>query len=256
MATMASPLQKSGYNRHWRWFANHLATVLAVLATILVIAPLVAIFIDLVYKGASSLNWNFFTRLPAPVGEPGGGMANAIVGSAVLAWPGEPDRDADWDCGGHIPVGIWARDEAVEHGAVYGGRTERRAVDRDGDCGVRADRGANEEVFGDCGRHGAGHHDDPDRGADAEEMLLMVPHSIREAALGLGVPNVAVGVVDYAEDGDAGSDYGMHVGICARRGGNGAAVVHGFGNDFWSTRLNQPIEALPLQIYVYALAPL
>ncbi len=60
------------------------ATGLAVLATVLVVAPLVAIFVYLVYKGASSLNWAFFTQIPKPVGEKGGGMANAIVGSAIL----------------------------------------------------------------------------------------------------------------------------------------------------------------------------
>ena len=58
--------------------------MLAILATILVIAPLVAIFVYLIYKGASSLNLDFFTKIPAPEGETGGGMANAIVGSAVL----------------------------------------------------------------------------------------------------------------------------------------------------------------------------
>jgi phosphate transport system permease protein len=77
-------LRSSAVNRQWRWFTNHMASALAVLATVLVIAPLVAIFIDLVYKGASSLDLNFFTKIPAPVGETGGGMANSIVGSGVL----------------------------------------------------------------------------------------------------------------------------------------------------------------------------
>src|ERR1700728_1080785 len=81
---MATQLNSSSINRRWRWFTNHLATVLAVASTILVVAPLVAIFVDLVVKGTSSLNLNFFTKIPAPVGETGGGMANAIVGSAVL----------------------------------------------------------------------------------------------------------------------------------------------------------------------------
>jgi phosphate transport system permease protein len=63
---------------------DHLATGLSILATILVVAPLVFIFIYLVYKGASSLSVAFFTQIPKPEGESGGGMANAIVGSAVL----------------------------------------------------------------------------------------------------------------------------------------------------------------------------
>ena len=68
----------------FRAVTDHAVTILAILATILVILPLAAIFVYLIYKGASSLNWDFFTKVPAPVGETGGGMANAIVGSAVL----------------------------------------------------------------------------------------------------------------------------------------------------------------------------
>jgi phosphate transport system permease protein len=64
------------------WSTDGAGHGLAVLATMLVIAPLVAIFVYLVYKGASSLNLDFFTKIPKPVGEMGGGMANAIVGSA------------------------------------------------------------------------------------------------------------------------------------------------------------------------------
>ena len=67
-----------------RALADHAATGLAVLSTLLVVAPLVAIFIYLVYRGASSLNLDFFTQVPKPVGEAGGGMANAIAGSAIL----------------------------------------------------------------------------------------------------------------------------------------------------------------------------
>src|SRR6202012_3594799 len=76
---------KTGRANHtWRMFANHAATGLAVLSTILVVAPLVAIFIYLLYKGASSLNLAFFTQVPKPVGETGGGMGNAIFGSGFL----------------------------------------------------------------------------------------------------------------------------------------------------------------------------
>src|SRR5580698_10297425 len=64
-----------------RYMVNHAVTVLAVLSTVLVMVPLVAI---LVYMGASSLNLAFFTHIPAPVGETGGGMSNAIVGSGII----------------------------------------------------------------------------------------------------------------------------------------------------------------------------
>ena len=67
-----------------RWAVDKAATFLAVLSTLLVILPLVAIFVYLIINGASSLNLDFFTKIPAPVGETGGGMANAIVGSVTL----------------------------------------------------------------------------------------------------------------------------------------------------------------------------
>jgi len=86
---MASPsalpqIRARASNRAWRVFSNHLATAAAVGSTILVMAPLIAIFIYLLYKGASSLNLAFFTQIPKPVGETGGGMANSILGSGIL----------------------------------------------------------------------------------------------------------------------------------------------------------------------------
>src|ERR1700678_4754931 len=86
MATtlMPPPLRARNSNRVLRVLMNHLATVAAVGSTIVVMAPLIAIFGYLLYKGASSLNFAFFTQIPKPVGEVGGGMANSILGSGVL----------------------------------------------------------------------------------------------------------------------------------------------------------------------------
>src|SRR6202030_1233937 len=67
-----------------RQWVNHLVTGLAIVSTVLVIAPLLRILGYLIFKGASSLNLAFFTKIPKPVGEEGGGMANSIVGSAVI----------------------------------------------------------------------------------------------------------------------------------------------------------------------------
>ncbi len=68
----------------WRRITDHLMTSIAVLTVVLVLLPLGAIFAYLIYKGAGSINWAFLTQTPKPVGEPGGGMANAIVGSMVI----------------------------------------------------------------------------------------------------------------------------------------------------------------------------
>ncbi len=68
----------------WRKFKSGLASTLSIVAAILVIAPLGLVFFYLLQKGAGSVNWDFFTQLPKPVGEVGGGMANAIVGTLEL----------------------------------------------------------------------------------------------------------------------------------------------------------------------------
>src|ERR1700726_1195746 len=81
---MPPPLRARASNRYLRVFMNHLATAAALPISILVMAPLIAIFAYLLFMGASSLNLAFFTQVPKPVGEIGGGMANSILGSGIL----------------------------------------------------------------------------------------------------------------------------------------------------------------------------
>lgn len=254
MAT-AAYLQGSVANRHWRRFANHLASVLAVGATILVIAPLVAIFIDLLYKGATSLNMAFFTKLPVPPGESGGGMANAIVGSGVLLALAS---------GMGVPVGIAAGIYLSE----YGRGTKLSTLVR-----FTADvlNGVPSIVMGIAvyalivvpekgfsafaGGVVLGIMMIPTVARTTEEMLLMVPHSIREAALGLGVPTWRSMLSITLKTALPGVITGCMLAFARVAGETAPLLFTAFGNNFWSTALNQPIEALPLQIYVYALGP-
>ncbi|MFY9747563.1 MAG: phosphate ABC transporter permease PstA [Acidobacteriaceae bacterium] len=253
MAT--TQLKSSTANRRWRWFANHTASALAVASTILVIAPLVAIFIDLVYKGAVSLNWNFFTKLPAPVGENGGGMANSIVGSALLLGLASLMG---------VPVGISAGIYLSE----YGRGTKLSNVVR-----FTADvlNGVPSIVMGIAvyglivvpqkgfsafaGGVVLGIMMIPTVARTTEEMLLMVPHSIREAALGLGVPNWRSMLSITLKTAMPGVITGCMLAFARVAGETAPLLFTALGNEFWSTALNQPIAALPLQIYVYALGP-
>src|ERR1700753_989407 len=82
--SLRPPLRASNANVFSRRIKSSLVSGLAVLATIVVIAPLIAILFYLLKQGITSLNWNFFTKIPAPAGESGGGMANAIIGSGVI----------------------------------------------------------------------------------------------------------------------------------------------------------------------------
>jgi phosphate transport system permease protein len=255
LSNMANQPKSSTANRRWRWFTNHMASGLAVLSTILVIAPLVAIFIDLVYKGASSLNLNFFTKIPAPVGEEGGGMANAIVGSAVLLGVASMLG---------IPVGIAAGIYLSE----YGRGSKLSTVVR-----FTADvlNGVPSIVMGVAvyalivvptkgysalaGGVALGIMMIPTVARTTEEMLLMVPHSIREAALGLGVPNWRSMISITLKTAMPGVITGCMLAFARVAGETAPLIFTAFGNQFWSTALNQPIAALPLQIYVYALSP-
>ena len=117
---------------------DHAVTGLAILATIIVVAPLVAIFAYLIYKGASSLNLDFFTKVPKPPGEVGGGMANAIVGSGSC-WDCQPHRHSHWHRRRDLPGRIRPRNQAGQRDSLYRGRAQRRALDRDGRRRLRFD---------------------------------------------------------------------------------------------------------------------
>src|SRR5271168_4283197 len=187
---MASSVYKtSAFNRISRQLADYAATGLSILSTILVVAPLVAIFAYLLYKGASSLNLAFFTKIPKPVGETGGGMANAIAGSAVLLLIGSAIG---------VPIGISGGIFLAEFGR--GGRLAN-AVRFTADVlnGVPSIVMGiavyslivlpQEHFSAFSGGVALGFMMIPTITRTTEEMLLMVPNAIREAALGLGVPN-------------------------------------------------------------------
>lgn len=252
---MASQYKTSAFNRVRRTVANHLASGLALFSTILVIAPLVAIFIYLLYKGASSLNLAFFTQMPKPVGEAGGGMANAIVGSGVLLIIGSVLG---------VPVGIAGGIFLAEFGR--GGKLAN--VVR-----FTADvlNGVPSIVMGIAiyslivlpqrhfsalaGGVALGIMMIPTITRTTEEMLLMVPHAVREAALGLGIPNWRSVLSITLRTASPGVITGCMLAFARVAGETAPLLFTAFGNLFWSTNLNEPIAALPLQIYVYAISP-
>jgi phosphate transport system permease protein len=232
-----------------------LASGLAVLSTLLVIAPLVAIFVYLIYKGAVSLNLDFFTHNPVPVGELGGGMANAIVGSAILLGVGSLIG---------VPVGISGGIFLAEFG-----RGSRLATAIRFTADVL--NGVPSIVMGIAiyalivvpqnhfsalsGGVALGIMMIPTVCRTTEEMLLMVPHAVREAALALGVPNWRSVMAITVKTASPGIITGCMLAFARVAGETAPLIFTALGNSNWSTNLNQPIAALPLQIYVYALSP-
>lgn len=238
-----------------RTLTNHMATGLAVVSTILVVAPLVAIFVYLLYKGASSLNFAFFTQIPKPVGEVGGGMANAIEGSAILLGIGSLVG---------VPIGIASGIFLAEFGRGSHFATLVRFT---------ADvlNGVPSIVMGIAvyslivlpqkhfsalsGGVALGIMMIPTITRTTEEMLLMVPHSVREAALGLGVPNWRSVLSITLKTASPGVITGCMLAFARVAGETAPLLFTAFGNNFWSSNLNEPIAALPLQIYIYAISP-
>lgn len=245
-----------------RDIADHTVTFLAVAATVVVIAPLLAIFAYLVYKGAASLNWDFFTKIPKPPGEEGGGMANAIVGSGVLLGIASLIG---------VPIGIGSGIFLAEFGR---GTRLANAIRFTADVL----NGVPSIVMGvatyalvvsphiswlpfvghfsaTAGGIALGIMMIPTITRTTEEMLLMVPNAVREAALGLGVPNWRSVLSITVKTASPGIITGCMLAFARVAGETAPLIFTAFGNNFWSTNLNEPIEALPLQIWVYATGP-
>ncbi len=248
-------VSQTSFRSRWRWFADRAVTGLAILATLLVIAPLVAIFIYLVVKGASSLNLAFFTQVPKPVGEVGGGMANAIVGSGVLLGIASVIG---------VPIGIGGGIFLAEfgRGTKLANAIRFTADVLNGVPSIVMGLAAYSLIVVPQGHFSAfsggvalGIMMIPTVCRTSEEMLLMVPHAIREAALGLGVPNWRAVLSITVRTASPGIITGCMLAFARVAGETAPLIFTALGNSFWSTSLNRPIAALPLQIYVYAQSP-
>ncbi|MGA8042801.1 MAG: phosphate ABC transporter permease PstA [Terracidiphilus sp.] len=255
-------LQQQKMRSGLRALTDNAVTALAVLATCLVIAPLVAIFVYLILRGYSSLSLDFFTQIPKPVGEKGGGMANAIVGSGILLALASAIG---------VPIGIGGGIYLAEFG---------RGTKLANSIRFTADvlNGVPSIVMGVAayalivsphvpwlpflghfsafsGGVALGIMMIPTVCRTTEEMLLMVPHAIREAALGLGVSNWRSVLSITVRTASPGIITGCMLAFARVAGETAPLIFTALGNTFWSTSLNEPIAALPLQIYVYAISP-
>lgn len=227
---------------------------MAYVAAALAIIPLLLILFALVQRGGASLSWAFFTRMPASPGESGGGMANAIVGTGILVAIASTIG---------LPIGIGAGLYLAEH------RGSRLAAIVRFLCDVL--NGLPSIVVGIFAWHvfvRPFRHFSALAGGIAlaammiplvtratEEMLRLVPPSLREAALALGYPRwrTSLGIVTRAAL--PGIVTGALVAIARIAGETAPLIFTAFGNPFWSVSPTQPIAALPLQIYNYANTP-
>jgi phosphate transport system permease protein len=216
--------------------------------------PLASVLAYVMLQGASALNWAFFTRLPAPVGDPGGGMANAIMGTLTLI--------ALASCVG-LPVGILGGLYLAELGDGRVGWWVRFTAD--------VLNGVPSIVIGVfvyavavvplrhfsalAGGLALGLMMVPVAMRTTEELVRLVPASLREAALALGIPWWTTILRVVLRTATAGVVTGVMLAV-ARIGGETAPLLFtAFNNQFWPTGLNQPISSLTVQLYNYAISP-
>lgn len=237
-----------------RRLADHAVTAFSVGASVLVIIPLVAIFGYLVMKGIGSINWAFLTQTPKPVGEPGGGMANAIVGSGIILLIASAVG---------IPLGVGAGIYLAESGRNKFGNIVRFTADVLNGVpsivvgiavyGLIVVRQKHFSAI--AGGVALGIMMIPTVSRATEEMLLMVPRVIREAAWGLGVPNWRTTLSVTLKTAQAGVITGVMLAFARAAGETAPLLFTAFGNQFWNWKVNQPMAALPLQVFVYAISP-
>jgi phosphate transport system permease protein len=236
-----------------RRITDHFMTGVAVLTVVLVLAPLVAIFGYLVYRGIGSINWAFLTQTPKPVGESGGGMANAIVGSVLILGIASAIG---------VPFGIGAGIYLAEFGRNRFGSAIRFTADVLNGVpsiviGIVAwailVRGRGFSAL--AGGVALAIMMVPTITRTTEEMLLLVPQALREAAYGLGVPRWRTTLSITLRTATSGVITGVMLAFARVAGETAPLLFTALGNTFWNVRYNQPTAALPLQIYVYANSP-
>jgi phosphate transport system permease protein len=247
-------IEKFNKSRPARLWLDRGAVYFLSLCTAIVLLPLFSILYDLLNQGFSALNWDFFTKLPKPVGEPGGGMANAIVGTLILLGIA---------LGVGVPVGLANGLYLSEYANHRFAHVIRFITD--------VMNGIPSIVYGIfaytlfviplrsfsalSGGAALGIMMIPIITRTTEQFIRMVPASLREAAMALGVPRWRVSIDIVLQTAAGGILTGIMVALARVAGETAPLLFTAFGNRFWHSSLMQPIAALPIQIFAYAISP-
>jgi len=238
----------------WRTFMSHVVVVLSAMAVLFALVPLALILFYVVKQGVSSLNWAFFTRMPVPVGESGGGMANAIFGSLMVTGLGALFA---------IPVGVLAGVYASEYRGTRIASAVRFAAD--------TLNGVPSIVIG-VFAYGVAvrpfHHFSAYAGAFAlgvmmlplvmrttEELLLLVPHTLREGALALGATRARAVFSVVLPAALPGIMTGILLALARVAGETAPLLFTALNNSYFTTDPRQPTSTLTVQVFTYAISP-
>lgn len=249
-----STLQTAPPGHAWRKFISRAMGGLMLLCSLAAMAPLFLVLYFLIHEGASALDWNFFTQLPKPTGELGGGMANAIVGSLILLAMAVVIG---------VPLGVLGGIYLAEYGSARANYWIRFAAD--------VLNGIPSIVWGMvvyallvvpfktfsayAGGVALGLMMIPLVMRTTEEMLLLVPQGYREAALALGISRWKIITVIVVRAALKGIITGVLVALARVAGETAPLLFTALGNTFWNHNLAEPIAAVPLQIFSYAISP-
>src|SRR6266542_4053297 len=237
-----------------RRLLSNVVAVLCGLAVVSALVPLALILFYVVRQGFSSLNWDFFTKMPKPVGETGGGMANAMVGSLILI--GLASVVA-------VPVGLIAGVYLSEYAGGRFASVVRFTAD--------ALNGVPSIVIGIfayglavlpvrrfsalAGGLALGFMMIPIITRTTEELLNLVPTSLREGALALGATRARAAFGVMVPAALPGIVTGILLALARIAGETAPLLFTSFNNQFFSTRLDQPIASLTVQVFAYAISP-
>ena len=239
----------------WRKFVSHFMLTMTGLCAFVAVAVLFFILGYLVYHGGTSVSWDFFTKLPAPVGEAGGGMANAIGGSVYILLIASTFG---------VPLGIGAGIYLSEYGrgTRFGNLVRFTADVLNGVPSIIVGIVAYGLVVLSQGHFSAlaggvalAIMMVPTITRTTEEMLLLVPQAVREAAYGLGVSRWRTTLSITLRTATSGVITGVMLAFARVAGETAPLLFTAFGNQYWNWKMGQPTAALSLQIFTYAISP-
>jgi phosphate transport system permease protein len=238
----------------WRRIVSHTIVLLCGLAVLLALVPLALVLFYVITQGITSLNVAFFTNMPAPVGEAGGGMANAIVGSLVVVGLGGLFA---------LPVGIISGVYAAEYAGTRLSSAVRFAADTLNGVpsiviGVFAYGIAVlpfRQFSALAGGLALGIMMIPLIMRTTEELLLLVPTTLKEGALALGATRARAVLTVVLPAALPGILTGVLLALSRIAGETAPLLFTAFNNRFFSTDFNQPIATLTVQVYTYAISP-
>ena len=248
-------MKNINFKKHnWRKTKNTIMTTLSIVSVAIAVVPLFLIFFYTLAQGISALNIDFFIHMPKPVGETGGGMANALMGTAILIGLG---------CLFGLPISIFAGIYLAEYGNNAFGQTVRFFTDvLSGVPSIVVGVVAYilvvipmKQFSALAGGVALAILMIPTATRTTEEMIKLVPQSYREAALAIGIPQWKATLKIILPTAMKGITTGVLLAIARAAGETAPLLFTALGNRFWSTDIGHPMASLTVFIYDYAKAP-